>query len=66
MKEKDSTVLKQIDNIKHMVEVYERNRERSVSKMNFETQQELKDVQTLAQTNKRDINFLSNEHDITR
>ena len=66
MKEKDSTVLKQIDNIKHMVEVYERNTERSVSKMNFETQQELKDVQTLAQTNKRDINFLSNEHDITR
>jgi hypothetical protein len=59
-------VLKQIDNIKHMVEVYERNTERSVSKMNFETQQELKDVQTLAQTNKRDINFLSNEHDITR
>mgnify|MGYP007086554540 CR=1 FL=1 len=66
MKEKDSTVLKQIDNIKHMVEVYERNTERSVSKMNFETQQELKDVQTLAQTNKKDINFLSNEHDITR
>jgi predicted DNA binding CopG/RHH family protein len=59
-------VLKQIDNIKHMVEVYERNTERSVSKMNFETQQELKDVQTLAQTNKKDINFLSNEHDITR
>ena len=59
-------MLKQIDNIKHMVEVYERNTERSVSKMNFETQQELKDVQTLAQTNKKDINFLSNEHDITR
>jgi len=37
LKEKDTNVLKAIDNVQHMVEVYRRETEKHVAKMNKET-----------------------------